>query len=257
MSSARSNGHRAHDSALLARRWAALANRCGFKWRRFATAGAFPVHAAESAGRRGDRRPAIYLSAGVHGDEAAAPWGLLEWAEENTATLRAHRFLIFPCLNPHGIANNTRVDQRGVDLNRTFHDCGEPLIAAWRKVLGHRAIALALCLHEDYDAQGCYVYELRRRPGATGPAVLQECARIIPPDLRKRIDGRGMNQGHFIRLGSFELPDMPGLPEAIVLHQLGSPVTLTFESPSEFALSDRIAVQKLFIRSALKHELGI
>ncbi len=47
------------------------------------------------------------------------------------------------------------------------------------------------------------------------------------------------------------------MPEAIVLHQLGSPVTLTFESPSESSLLDRIAVQKQFIRSALKHELGI
>ena len=84
------NGHRAHDSVLLARRWAALAKRSGLKWRRFATAGEFPVHAAESPGRPGDGRATIYLSAGVHGDEAAAPWGLLEWAEEHVALRSAH-----------------------------------------------------------------------------------------------------------------------------------------------------------------------
>ena len=257
MSFANFNGHRAHDCVLLAKRWAALAKHAGLKWKRFATAGKYPVHAAESPGAKQDGRATIYLSAGVHGDEAAAPWGLLEWAEEHVALLRAHRFLIFPCLNPHGIANNTRVDQRGVDINRTFNDNREPLIAAWRKVVGTRTISLALCLHEDYDAQGCYTYELRHKPGAAGPKALQDCAKIIPTDLRSKIDGRSMKGGHFLRRGNFAPPNLPGLPEAIVLHHLGSPVTLTFESPSEYSLLDRIAVQQQFIHSALKHELGI
>ncbi len=257
MSFASNNGHRAHDSALLARRWAVLAKRSGMEWRKFAAAGDFPIHAAESPDARTDRRATIYFSAGVHGDEAAAPWGLLEWAEDNIELLRAHRFLIFPCLNPHGIANNTRVDQRGVDINRTFNNIREPLIAAWRKVVGEREISLALCLHEDYDAQGCYTYELRRKPGTLSPKVLHDCSKIIPPDTRGKIDGRTMKNGHFLRRGNFDLPNLPGLPEAIVLHQLGAEVTLTFESPSEFSLLDRIAVQKEFIRSALNHELGI
>jgi murein peptide amidase A len=257
MSFASLDGHRAHDCVGLAQRWRILAQRAGLTWKRFSTAGDYPVHVAESPRRRGDARRTIYLSAGVHGDEAAAPWGLLEWAERNVALLRAHRFLIFPCLNPHGIANNTRVDQRGVDLNRTFHDPDEPLVGAWRRVLGERAIALALCLHEDYDAQGCYVYELRREPGAAGPKALQDCAKIIPPDRRRTIDGRSMKDGHFLRRGDFAVPEMPGLPEAIALYHLGAPVALTFESPSEFSLLDRIAVQRQFIRSALRHELGL
>lgn len=220
-------------------------------------AGKLPVHVAESRGPREDRRPTIYLSSGVHGDEAAAPWGLLEWAEGNAALLKAHRFLIFPCLNPHGIAANTRVDQRGVDINRTFHDPREPLIAAWRKVLGDRSVALALCLHEDYDAQGCYVYELRNKPGKAGPKALKACASIIPRDMRGTIDGTKVSGGHILRRGEFRRPDLPGMPEAIVLHQLGSAVTLTFESPSEYSLLDRIAVHKKFIGFVLRHELGI
>lgn len=257
MSFASINGHRAHDIALLAKRWAVLAKRAGLTWKKFAASGKLPVHVAESSVARTDDRVTIYLSAGVHGDEAAAPWGLLEWAEENIAVLRAHRFLIFPCLNPHGIAGNTRADQRGVDLNRTFNDGREPLIAAWRRVLGARAVSLALCLHEDYDAQGCYTYELRHKPGLLSPRALRDCAKFIPPDARNNIDGRSMKNSHFLRRGHFDLPDMPGLPEAVVLHQLGSEVTVTFESPSEYSLLDRIAAQKQFIRSALKHELGI
>lgn len=254
MSSATLNGHRAHDCVLLTKRWAGLAVRSGLRWTRIATAGDHPVCCAESPAPKGDTRPTIYLSAGVHGDEAAAPWGLLEWGEANIPLLRAHRFLIFPCLNPQGIRDNTRVDHRGIDINRTFHDAREPLIAAWRRVIGERAFSLALCLHEDYDAQGCYIYELTHRPGVLGDCILRDCGRIIPRDLRRRIDGRVARNGLIIRRVP---PVLRGLPEAIVLHQIGAPITLTFESPSEYSLTDRVAVQKEFIRSALAHALGI
>lgn len=254
MSFASLNGHRAHDCALLARRWEALARRAGLEWRRIAVAGEFPVFAAASRVTRGTPEPAIYLSAGVHGDEAAAPWGLLEWGEENLDVLRAHSFLVFPCLNPHGIRWNTRADQRGVDLNRVFHDTRDPLVAAWRKMIGDRRIAIALCLHEDYDARGCYVYELASRPRGLGAKLLRDCASIIAPDPRRTIEGRAARDGLIRRRVP---PDLPGLPEAVVLYQLGSPITFTFESPSEYSLLDRIAVQKRFIQSALKHELGI
>ncbi|HEY2573403.1 MAG TPA: DUF2817 domain-containing protein [Verrucomicrobiaceae bacterium] len=257
MSFASFDGHRAHDCALLAKRWTSLAKRAGMKWSKMAMAGKFPVHVAESRVARNDQRPSIYLSSGVHGDEAAAPWGLLEWAEDHAALLKSHRFLIFPCLNPHGITANTRVDQRGVDINRTFHDEHDPFIAAWRKVVGNRLISVALCLHEDYDAQGCYVYEMRNKPGKVGPTALRECASIIPRDMRKLIDGRNVKGGHFLRRGDFVPTDIIGLPEAIALHQLGARVTLTFESPSEYCLLDRIAVQHHFISSVLQHELGI
>ena len=257
MSFASFDGHRAHDYALLAQRWAALAKRTGLRWRRFATAGKWPLFFAESRAARNDARPTIYLSSGVHGDEAAAPWGLLAWAEDNAARLKTHRFLIFPCLNPHGITMNTRVDQRGVDINRTFHLGDDPLITAWRAVVRGRPPALALCLHEDYDAQGCYVYELRNAPGKVGPTALRACASIIPRDRRKMIDGRNVRQGHFLRRGKFTPKGAAGLPEAVALHHLGSRVTLNFESPSEYSLLDRIAVQQQFIATVLRRELGI
>ena len=58
-----------------------------------------------------------YISAGLHGDEAAPPWGLLEWAEHHAKQLREEPFIIFLAFNPIGLLLNTRMDQRGVEVN--------------------------------------------------------------------------------------------------------------------------------------------
>jgi hypothetical protein len=106
-----------------------------------------------------------------------------------------------------------------------------------------------LCLHEDYDAQGIYLYELNQAPQTAGHAIIGRCARVIAPDPRKNIEGRRADRGVIHRR---KLPtDLPGMPEAIELHLRGCPVTLTFESPSEFDLDKRVQVQVRFVESAL------
>lgn len=233
------------------REWKALARRAGLRMKAFAKAGDWPVYYVESPRSRREEAPAWrYISAGVHGDEPAPPWGLLEWADANAERLHTEPFLIFPTLNPIGLMLNTRMDERGVDINRAFNAVGDPLIEAWRGVMKGRALAIGLCLHEDYDGQGCYLYELTQMKESIGARILGDTARIIPTDTRKRIDGRKSIDGLITRRVP---PELPGHPEAIVLHYLGAPVALTFESPSEFCLTDRIAVQRRFIDSALKH----
>ena len=45
---------------------------------------------------------------------------------------------------------------------------------------------------------------------------------------------------------------LPGMPEAIELHVRGCPVTLTFETPSEFDLDRRVRAQVKFVEAALE-----
>jgi hypothetical protein len=242
--------HCAHHYDALVKEWAAFSRKERFQWKRFANVGDHPVYFLASA-PLADPRDVIYLSAGLHGDEPAPPWALLEWAQENVGVLRERPFLIFPCLNPHGLINNTRMDQRGVDLNRSFNHLDHPLIASWLKVMNGRRLAIGICLHEDYDAQGCYVYELA--PGRSrAHAMLNEVAAILPIETRKKIEGRNAREGVITRRLP---PEMPGHPEAIVLHLMGAPLSLTFETPSEFSLIDRIAAQKCFVTAALRHGL--
>ena len=202
--------------------------------------------AAAAAGQ-----PVTYLSSGVHGDEPGAACGLLAWALANEKGLRAGSFLIFPCLNPVGLMNNTRVDGRGLDLNRRFHMDDDPVCGPWAEVVKQREMPLGICLHEDYDAQGMYVYELSRHPKGWSAEILRRIAtKRLPVEPGKDIDGRAMRDGVIQRKRS--PTGLPGMPEAVRIFELGCPVSLTFETPSEFSLDDRVRAQARFVSIALK-----
>lgn len=232
----------------LAGRWLRVAERAGIEAREFAKAGSIPLLMLESrAAAAGE--PLVYLSSGVHGDEAGAASGLLAWAEANITLLKKRAFLIFPCLNPQGLMLNTRADHRGLDLNRRFHLADDEVCGPWQLAVANRRMKLGLCMHEDYDAQGAYVYELGGQRDAVSPPLLEEVSRILPLDARKDIDGRAA-AGGLIR--PRRIPkNLPGMPEAIELYRRGCQVTLTFETPSEAALDLRIAAHRAFITAAV------
>lgn len=243
--------HRCHDVPHLLRRWQAVARAARLECHPVCESGGHPVlflHRADAPGAR------LYLSAGVHGDEPGAVMGLLEWAEASTTLMRRLPVAIFPLFNPAGLALNTRTDHRHTDLNRCFHLPRHPHIRAWRSAIRGMTFTAGICLHEDYDAQGIYCYELNedaRRPVAH--TLLRHCESIIPREPRRLIDGRRATAGVIRRR---RVPDVPGLPEAIALYGTHTPLTLTFETPSEFSLHDRARAHHAFINAALHHLLG-
>lgn len=192
--------------------------------------------------RRPVARPArrIYLSAGIHGDESAAPEALLRWAEKNVARLAAMPLLILPCLNPWGLRNNIRTDSRGRDLNRMFHDDTHPVVAAVRRLAQPHRFQIAMAMHEDYDAQGVYLYEVQRGLHGFGEALLDRAVKILPIDPRRKIDVSMAKNGLIRRRISRKRFETMGYPEAIWLHLFHSENTFTFETPSEAALELRV-----------------
>lgn len=238
--------HRAHDVDALLALWRGIAEDAGLQATVIGEVSGWPVMAYRSSGQG----PVIYLSTGVHGDEAGSAWGLVEWARSNVEALRSGAFAICPCLNPGGLRNNTRVDERGVDLNRRFHDDSDPLIAAWQQWIDAIHPRAGICLHEDYDAQGCYVYELSTLGLPLCESIMPKVDRVIPRDPRREIDISIAEHGIIKRS---EIPaDIQG-PEAIVLRRFGCDITLTFETPSEFALDTRVLAQRTFLEAALEH----
>jgi murein peptide amidase A len=245
--------HQAHDAAALDRAWRQAARAAGWRYREIASVGTRPIAVVESRGRSG---PEVYVSTGIHGDEPGPPWGLLRWFAQHGAGLREARVVLFPCLNPHGLVANTRTNEDGQDLNRMFHERTlHPVLAAWHDYMDGRAPAVSLCLHEDYDAQGAYCYELYR---AGQPAVAADwlaAARLpVPLDGRRMIDGRKARAGVIRR--SRLPPDLPGWPEAMALHARGVRVNLTFETPSEYSLWDRVRAHEAFVGTVVTRVLN-
>lgn len=250
------HSHSGHDYEHLKQRWQALATAQDWNCSVLAEAGGFPILQIDHVPEHGDLAPrSIYLSAGVHGDECAAVWALLCWAEQQADRLSAHPFLIFPCLNPYGLLNNTRHDQDGVDLNRIFHDSTHPVMGRWQAALAGRCFVRSVHLHEDYDATGIYFYELSREP-SLGESLIRSCEGIIPRERDGLVDGREIisavrSAGEDVvhRIVEEELGG--GMPEAIYLFLNQADSSFTFESPSEYDLVRRIDVHERFLDAVM------
>lgn len=242
---------RAHDYKHLVSRWREVAKKAGLRITKFSEAGGYPIYCVRSAPQVAALPvPSIYLSAGIHGDEAAATEGLLVWAQKNTALLRRLNVMIFPCLNPWGLTGNCRLNADGRDLNRSFHNDAIPQIAAQKKLMGKKRFDLAMNLHEDYDAIGLYAYEVPGQKTHWGEKILKAASRFLPIDTRRQIEGRAASRGVVRR--AINLNDMPDWPEAFVLHLLHSHRVFTLETPSEFHIDDRVNAQVAIITEAVK-----
>jgi hypothetical protein len=112
-----------------------------------------------------------------------------------------------------------------------------------------RRFSLAVCLHEDFDGRGIYLYDLNRSGDKdSARAMLDACGTDdMPIDRRERIDGRKASGGAIV-LQRIDWRRIPGMPEAVFLYVAGyADRTLTFESPSEYDLFERVEVHGRFL----------
>ena len=236
--------HRAHDVRHLLQRWRAVIRAARLQLAVIHETAGFPVYFLTT--REASARP-LYFSAGVHGDEPGAVLGLLEWAERSTAWLRGADAVLVPLFNPAGLALNTRGDAGGDDLNRLFDHPEHSHLTGWRRAMAAFKPRTAVCLHEDYDAQGLYAYELNRNPRLRlADLCLAAAAPVLPRDPRRRIEGHRACHAVIRRR---RLPMWENLPEAVALYQAGTSCTLTFETPSEFSLATRTRAHARLIKA--------
>jgi murein peptide amidase A len=210
--------------------------------------------------------PTVAISAGVHGDEPAAAWALLSIVRDGLLDPR-FAYRIWPCLNPSGYHAGTRFNAEGDDVNRSFSRGGTtPEARAVLTANRDRKFAFALDLHEDYEAEGCYVYE-PLRPGFS-PYFAQEIVRALDDaglpvqDLDERFDlgaPAGTDPATYYRLErgtvlvdyEVEMRLFSGLPGSLALMYRGTPASLTFESPRPRPWEVRIAAHRVAVTAAL------
>lgn len=196
-------------------------------------------------------RPRIYVSSGIHGDEPAAPEALLHMLETGLFDERATWFLC-PLLNPTGYRRGTRENDAGIDLNRDYRNPQSAEIAAHLRWLRNQpGFDLTFCLHEDWETQGFYLYELNpdHLPTLADAmvAAAQQHGVIESTDL---IDGREAHAPGIIR------PDPDPIlreqwPEAIYLLQNHCRLGYTLETASITPMSQRIHTHRAAVAAAL------
>jgi protein MpaA len=237
------------EPAALVADFEAVAPSKGFRVERYGDVAGCPLIALTK--RTPGLRPRLYLSSGIHGDEPAPPLALLEMLDSGMFDSRAN-WLICPLLNPSGFLKRTRENADGFDLNRDYKDIRTAEIRAHISWLQRQPnFDITICLHEDWESTGFYLYELNpeNRP-SLAERMVAGASRVCPIDTAPIIDGRESAAPGIIRPISDPLM-RENWPEAIYLRAHHAVLTYTLESPSAFPLAQRIACLRAAIESIL------
>jgi protein MpaA len=192
----------------------------------------------------------VYISTGIHGDEPAGPLAARILLQDN-AWPPGVELCLCPCLNPTGFAQNCRENRDGLDLNRQYlAPQAEETLAhiAWLK--RQPPFDLCLCLHEDWEAHGFYLYELNPdRLPSLAEAIIGRVAQVCPIDRSQTIEGRPAQNG--IIRPDLDPRSRPQWPEAFFLITHKTRLSYTLEAPSDFPLSVRVAALVAAVTTAL------
>jgi hypothetical protein len=243
----------------LERRWKALRGTRGLRVREVACVGAPRTLLCAESGEAD--QPVVALAAGIHGDEPAAAWALLDFVEREMLDER-FAFRIWPCTNPTGYERRTRHSIDEVDVNRTFGRGGKsPEARAILTANRDRAFVLAVDLHEDCDATGFYCYDYADVSHKLGERIVGAVANAGFP--LQDFSG-GFDLG--VTLPEDKIHFAPGLVYAdpaaeaealgaqtysLILARRAAKNVLTFETPGGAAWESRLAMHQIALQAAI------
>jgi murein peptide amidase A len=206
----------------------------------------FPAYSREAA----PARVRVYISAGIHGDEPAGPLAALQLILDDLWPADAALW-ICPCLNPSGFRLNRRENAEGKDLNRDYRHLETAEVRAHTQWLQRQPFFdLTLCLHEDWESGGFYIYEVNPtgRP-SLAEKMLEAVAEVCPIESAAVIETWPASGGVIRpRLNPEERPQWP---EALYLITHKCTLSYTLEAPSDFPLAARVAGLVTGVRAAV------
>jgi hypothetical protein len=192
----------------------------------------------------------LYISTGIHGDEPAGPLAALRLLQENNWPENVEIFLL-PCLNPIGFILNSRGNSSGIDLNRDYRNPKSAEVRAHIAWLERQPkFDLYLCLHEDWESHGFYLYEQNpdSKP-SLAEKIIEAVKKVCPIDLSENIEGRPAKNG--IVRPNISPQERPDWPEAFYLITQKSRQGYTLEAPSDFPLPVRVDALVAAVDAAL------
>jgi len=195
-------------------------------------------------------RRKLYLSTGIHGDEPAGPLAVRQLLQEDRWPDHADIWLC-PCLNPTGFPLNRRENKDNVDLNRDYRHLQTAEVCAHVTWLEKQPdFDLTVCVHEDWESHGFYLYELNPdHQSSFSERMISEVAKVCPIDLSEVIEDRPAKNG--IISPDIDPTKRPQWPEAFYLIMNKTRHSYTLEAPSDFPLPVRVSALVAAVRTVL------
>jgi len=150
-----------------------------------------------------------------------------------------------------GFVLNRRENAEGRDLNRDYR---HPQTVEARTHIAwlerQPRFDLYLCLHEDWESHGFYLYEQNPdlKP-SLAETMIEAVGKVCPIDLSENIEGRAANDG--IVRPNIKPHERPDWPEAFYLITQKSRRGYTLEAPSDFPLPVRVNALVAGVNAAL------
>lgn len=205
--------------------------------------------------------PVIYISTGMHGDEPAGPLALLELIK-NGLLERNLTMHICPALNPTGLERGTRencADKNMLDMNRDYVSMRSLEVQGhvrWlKKIQAQQDIELFISLHEDWESDGFYYYEINTTEDDPDRYryIVSEVKKVMLMECEQVIDEHEVREeGWIYHEAEADFPDE--WPEAIYLAKSGCPLSFTLESPSRLAMRHRVEAHVAAVNSILDYQ---
>lgn len=208
----------------------------------------------------GGNNPQVLLVGGIHGDEPAGVEAAVRWMESGRADHWPVDWLVLPCANPCGWVLDRRTASAHHDLNRSFNlaeCCAE--IRIIRSTLAGRRFLFAMDFHEDCDAPGYYLCEIKARPPFAGELVIQSVEAVLPIWDAPRLDGRKVAARGCVRrspVSQASLLRRRLWPLEFHLLRHHTDHTFCSETPMTFPLELRVQAHYAALEAALNAVVG-
>ena len=192
----------------------------------------------------------LYFSTGIHGDEPSGPLAVLQLLTENNWP-EANLWLV-PCVNPAGFRLNTRENGEGIDLNRDYRHQNSAEVRAHVEWLKRQPdFDLTLVLHEDWESNGFYVYELNPwNKRSLAEDIVESVRKICPIETAELVDNWECRAG--IIRPMVDPMERPQWAESLWLIVNKTQQSYTLETPSDYALESRVQAHLAAVHGALQ-----
>lgn len=179
---------------------------------------------------------AVVFSAGMHGDEIAGPWSIIDFLNKyNFKNYPNIKIIIFPVASPTAFNARKRYNYLNKELNGLF--CNKKLTHENRILfneLKNEKVFFFHALHGDIDEYSFYLYSFENQEEKIYRELIELAKKHFPINKSKKIYGDPAINGLIINRqdGSFE--DR--------MFQEGTPYSMCTESPEKQPLNETVAL---------------